>query len=205
MTGSQADLQDYYEQEAQRRLRKAPRGRRLDVRAQFLELLADEGRRSILELGAGPGLDGQAFLSAGHRFVGLDLAHGNGLLAADIGVRVIQASVVALPIRPSSFDAGWSLSTLMHLDASEAARSADEFVDALRPGSPFIIGVWGSESDVTEVDAERIPGSSRPFHLRSLDHNRRLLSKRAELEHAECWEAADGQWDYQVFHLRRPA
>ena len=151
-----ADLRRYYETEAELRRRRGPvrRGLRREVRAEFLDLLAAERRHSVLELGAGPGRDGEAFAAAGHHHVGLDLAHGNGRLAAEVGLTVVQASITAAPVRPGSFDAGWSMSTLMHLPPFDAGVALGELVGALRPGSPAVLGQWGREQEEEAVVAD---------------------------------------------------
>ena len=183
-------------------MRRAPRGRRVGLRDEFVELLAREGRRSVLDLGSGPAGDGVAFRAAGHDYVGVDLAHANARLAAEVGLPVVQGSMTTLPFRSSSFDAGWSLSALMHLDEAEASAAAGEIRRVLRPSAPFVVGLWGRESEVSLVDRERIPGSSRPFRLRSFERNRGLVSLVGELEMAARWEGASEDWDYQIYRIR---
>lgn len=176
------DVRNYYENEARLRERQPVRGRSVELRDEFLHLLQREGRTSVLDFGAGPGRDGEAFLAAGHRFVGVDLAHGNARLAAEAHLRVIQGSLTALPARSSAFDAGWSLSTLMHLDEAEAALAVDEMFRTLRPFAPFVVGVWGRESEALVTSSSGTSGYRRPFHLRSFERNGRLLTSRADLE-----------------------
>lgn len=203
MSEAHTDLKDYYENEARLRLRRPLRGRRVELRDEYLDLLRREGRSSVLDLGAGPGRDGEAFRDAGHRFVGVDLAHGNGRLAAELGLPVIQGSILALPIATSSFDAGWSLSTLMHLDEEHAGRALAEMIGALRPGAPLLVGLWGREVEGSVVNDTDIAGSRRPFHLRSRERNRRLVTAHGDLERADRWDAASDDWDYHVFWLRK--
>ncbi|MFT5531457.1 MAG: hypothetical protein ACI91O_001481 [Candidatus Poriferisodalaceae bacterium] len=66
------------------------KGRRVELRDAFIELLQREGRSSVLDLGAGPSGDGQGFIDGGVRYVGIDLAHGNGVLAAESGIRLFR-------------------------------------------------------------------------------------------------------------------
>lgn len=115
MDSVQQSLRAYYEEEARLRLRKPVTGRRVELRDEFLTLLRAEGRRSVVDFGAGPGRDGEALVIEGLDYVGLDLANANGVLAAERGITVVQGSVDAPPIRAESFDAGWSMSTLMHI------------------------------------------------------------------------------------------
>lgn len=199
--GQHADLRDYYENEARLGLRGPLRGRRLELRNEFVDMLGREQRTLVGDFGAGPGRDGEGFQAAGHRFVGVDLAVGNARLAAEAGVWVIPGSVTALPIRSAMFDAGWSMSTLMHLDRDDSRRAVEEMLRTLHIGAPLLIGMWGGEVEDSIFDSHRIKGSRRPFHLRSFDRNRQLLSTVGEVEQAQRWEYASGE-DYHVYQLR---
>ena len=81
----QADLRSFYEEEARQGLRGPLKGERVELRTRCLDLLKKEARVSVVDLGSGPGRDASAFLEAGHTYVGIDLAHGNGVLAARDG------------------------------------------------------------------------------------------------------------------------
>lgn len=202
MSSRHADLRDYYEKEAARGLRVGPRDRRVELRTAFVALLQGEGRDTVIDFGAGPGLDGAGFEAADIAYVGLDLAHGNGRLAAADGRFVLQGSITTVPIAPGTFDAGWSMSTLMHLDDTDATLAVEQMCAALRPGAPFLLGMWGREDEGDVFYSEAIPDATRPFHLRSFVRNDALLAAHATIEHAEQWDVAEAPWDYHVFRLR---
>lgn len=202
MAENWSDLRRFYEDEAALRRRKSPAGRRVDLRQRFIRLLADEGRGSVLDFGAGPGGDGSAFVDAGLRYVGVDLAHGNGRLAAEAGLRVVQGSITATPVRSGWFDAGWSFSTLMHLDRANTVVALEEMVRALGPGAPLLLGLWGSEVERLHLDDMAIPGAVRPFHDRSMATNRSLIGATVDIRSEDRWESATEGADYQVFWCR---
>ncbi len=199
------DLRSFYEEEARLGIRSTPKGRRVELQARYIELLQAEGRRSVIDFGAGPGIDGPAFLAAGLDFVGVDLANGNGVVARDKGLTVVQGSVTNPPFRPGAFDAGWSMSTLMHLTTDEVEPALAAMVAVLKPGAPLLIGTWGGrDEELVVVDERKIEGQRRDFNLRLYDQNRRLFAAVCSIEHEERWESAGGEtWeDYQVFRLR---
>ena len=204
MTRPHADLEDYYEKEARLRKRGSPREARVRLRDEYLALLDAEGRRTVVDFGAGPGQDGDGLEAAGFCYVGLDLAHGNGVLAAERGITTIQGSITAVPFGPASFDAGWSMSTLMHLDAADAALAVAEMVATLTPGAPFLFGMWGCETGASVTQSDGVPGATRPFHVRTFDHNRTLLIEHGDVDRADRWVGASGEWDYHVLQLRAP-
>ncbi len=65
--------------------------------AEFADSIRAEGRRSVIDVGAGPATDAPAFLDAGVEYVGIDLAVANGVLANESGATVVAASLFDLP------------------------------------------------------------------------------------------------------------
>lgn len=195
------ELRAFYEHEAEQRTRRALRGMRVERRNAFIDLLVRERRSSVLDAGAGPGLDGAGFRAAGLRFVGIDLAIGNAKLASESGLVVVPGSILALPMRPRTFAAGWSFSTLMHLPADDAGLAIGEILAVLEPGGPLAIGLWGSEAEEVTVDEGWPGGARRPFHHRSFEHNRAVAAARGEVEAAERLTIPEHS-DYHLFLLR---
>jgi len=175
--------------------------RRVAVVDEFLSLMQAERRRSVVEFGAGPGLDGARFVDAGHRYVGVDLAHGNALLAAERNVTVVQADIAALPFAPGAFDAGWSMSTLMHVPEADVSATVSELVRLLRPGAPLFVGLWGGDQGQI-VSEQGVDGQRRMFSLRSPGRNRELLAASAPIEWSTTWDLGPDHWSYQLFRLR---
>lgn len=200
MSDRQAELRDYYEEEARQGLRRELRGRRSELRDAFIELLHSEQRSSVVDFGAGPGRDGEGFCAAGIQFVGLDLAHANGTLAATRDLTVLQGSVMAPPLRARSFDAGWCMSTLMHLTVAEADVAIRAMADVLTPGAPMLIGVWGGDGQ--EERESNIDGFDRQFSLRTPEENQAIFSQAGTIDRRETWDAMTHGWHYQVFQLR---
>ncbi|MCP3988061.1 MAG: methyltransferase domain-containing protein [Actinomycetia bacterium] len=202
MSDVQADLRSYYEEEARLGLRlgRPPKGPRAEFLQEFLTLLEQEKRHSVLDFGAGPARDGQAFVDAGHPYVGLDLAHGNGILAAEAGISVIQGSIAAPPFRPGSFDAGWSMSTLMHIPEDDTAATLAAMATPLRPGAPLAVGLWGGE--LGEVNETNLAGHRRLFSLRPFASNQEILATCGSIERASLWDIGPAGWEYHTFVVR---
>jgi SAM-dependent methyltransferase len=201
MDVARQNLRAYYEEEARLRLRKPVAGSRVELRDDFVTLLNAESRQSVVDFGAGPGRDGEAFVAAGLDFVGLDLAHANTVLAAERGVSVVQGSIDAPPFRQGTFDAGWSMSTLMHIPTDDVPETLTAMIKSLRPGAPLFVGVWGG--DQGDIIGEfGLDGHQRFFSLRPLDVNLELFAACGEVERATTWDLGPDEWQYQVFQLR---
>lgn len=198
------ELRAFYEHEAAARTRGAAVGRRVDAVEAFATLLADEGRTSVLDVGAGPATDARAFAERSICYVGVDLAVANGAIALERGREVIAASMFDLPLRPDSIDAGWSMSTLMHVPAGDVGRVMAEIRRPLVAGAPLGIGMWGGAG--CDLWSERDDsGARRLFSLRTADQNRSLLAVHGSIERWEVWDVGPDGWEYHFAVLRTGA
>jgi SAM-dependent methyltransferase len=179
-----ANFLAYYDAEAaDRALRPIPPWR-TDARTQFLARLADEQWRSVLEVGCGPGRDGVAITAAGFRYTGTDLSPGMVGAARAAGLEAHVASATDLPFDDDTFDAAWSMSTLMHLDDSELEAALSEITRVLVPGGLFAVGMWGA-SELTVgpmAEPDQDYGPPRYFHRRTDTMVRERLDGHGEVE-----------------------
>ena len=198
-------LRRYYEAEAAGRLRPEHGDRRRAVREAFLELVTQEGCRSIVDVGAGPAVEGSAFVDAGLAYVGVDLAVGNALIAVERGLTLIPASLFELPFPAAAFDCGWSMSTLQHVPDARFHEAMREIVRVLRPGAPLGLGLWGGHERVL-ASTQASSGLTLPRHftLRSHERTTAMLSEHGSLERFDTFPDGDSDWEYQVAALRTP-
>jgi len=201
MAGLEHDLSMYYDQEASDRARRQPDPRRLERRRAFIELVRDEGRASVLEIGVGPGHDAVAFAESGVSPVGVDLSIAHARLARSNGVASMRASVLALPFRAHCFDIGWTMSTLLHVPDRDFDQAMSELIRVLRPGSPLAIGLWGGFDGEGPNGFDRID-PPRFFSHRSHERARAMLARHGEIEQFDTWPDDRSTWEYQFIVLR---
>jgi SAM-dependent methyltransferase len=96
---------------------------------------------SVLEVGCGAGHDGR-LIRAGLAYTGVDLSAVGVGLCAGLSLHAVQASAINLPFRNRSFDAGWTMSTLMHLPGNDINVALNELGRVIRPGGLLEVGVW---------------------------------------------------------------
>ena len=198
MTGHDADLVAYYDNEVGERASRRLSPQRLAGRSDFLELLAREGRRSIVEVGAGGGRDGRAFVSAGLDYRGVDLSPGSVKTCRSFGLDVEVGSALDLPYDDASFDAGWTMSTLLHIDDLDTALA--ELVRVIRPGGPLAIGTWGAETDRAALLDEDNGYGPRYFTVRSDPTLRAALTRHGTLE---TWRTHPGDGEHYQWAILR--
>jgi SAM-dependent methyltransferase len=196
-------LAEYYDREGEARLREPLDGRRVAARSRFIELLDEESRRDLLEVGSGPGRDALAFADAGIHVVAVDRSLGHVRLAAAQSIRAVQASVLHLPVRRATFAAGWTMSTLVHVPDRRLDDAVRSITAALRPGAPLAIGLWGGFDHEGWLPArDGLP--SRFFSLRSHDRARAMLARHGTLDEFTTWPDDRSTWQYQLAILRTP-
>lgn len=200
MAGLEADLRAYYDQEAHERVSRAVDSVRVEQRRLFADQLLSEGRRSLLEIGVGPGRDAVAFGAGNLDVVGIDLSLEHARLASAAGVPALQASLFSLPFPTAHFDAGWSMSTLLHVSDAQFDEAMRSITAVLRPQAPLAIGLWGGLDRESISDFDRI-SPPRFFSLRSHDRLQEMLGRHGRIERFETWDR-DSEWHYQFVVLR---
>jgi SAM-dependent methyltransferase len=179
-----ANFVTYYDAEsADRSLRPVPEWRTA-AQEEFLARLADERRRTVLEVGCGPGRDGAAIAAAGFEYTGTDLSPGMVEVARTAGLDARVASATSLPFDDNSFDAAWSMSMLMHLDDAELDLALAQISRVLVPGALFAAGMWGASELAVEHLSEpgQDYGPPRYFHRRTDGMVRERLGRHGDIE-----------------------
>ena len=171
-------------------------------------MLAEEHRTTLLEVGVGPGRDAIAFRAAGVVTTGVDLSAEHVRLARAAGIDAIQASVFDLPFPDHSFDAVWTMSTLLHIPDGAFDVAIAETVRVARPGAPIAIGLWGGPDSEGPSERDTIQ-PPRFFSFRSDERLQAMIRPYGEVERFETWTEPDTDGlHYQWLDLRavaRPA
>jgi SAM-dependent methyltransferase len=179
-------LRRFYDVElAERESRPLGDGRQRHLEA-FVDLCVREGRTRVVEVGCGAGRDGKPMAEAGLAYSGVDLSSTGVAICRRLGLDAVQASATGLPFPDDAFDAGWSMSTLMHLPGDGMERALAELGRVLVPGGLLEVGVWGKD-----VDGERFDSGGRYFRQRTDDDLRRLLGAVGEVLAFETWDHLD--------------
>lgn len=201
-----SDLIAYYEQEVAVGRRTELPDHRVRVHDRFVALLRAEGRSSVVDLGSGPGLDTERFVARGFDAVGVDLAPANAVAMGERGLRGVAASLFSPPFQPASFDAAWTMSTLVHVPDDRFDDALAAIIALVPIGAPIAVGTWGG------FDFEGVSefGDIRPyrfFALRNHDRLERMLAAHGDIERFETSrpnpESDWSDWEYQFALLRR--
>ncbi|MFW2382336.1 MAG: class I SAM-dependent methyltransferase [Acidimicrobiales bacterium] len=204
MNELERDLARFYDQQAPvREARAVPTERQRD-RDLFAGVLMDENRSVLVDVGAGAGHDGAALRQNGFTVVAVDLSTASSKLCRAKGLFALAGSGRDLPLHDHSFDAAYSMSTLLHMPDVVFKRAMEEMVRVVRPGSPVAIGVWGGvDLETTQRDDTFEP--RRQYWYRSDEALQSLLTPHGAIEQFHTWESSLDDLHYQFCILRTPS
>jgi SAM-dependent methyltransferase len=196
MTHLEDQLRRYYELEmAERRLR--PLGKHREARvAEFVQLCRRRGLTSVVEVGCGAARDGRVLAASGLAYKGLDLSPASIRVCRGVGLDAHEGSALALPFQDDEFDAGWSMSTLMHLAGDDLTTALAELQRVVRPGGLLEVGVWGAEEAREWFDA-----GGRYFKSRTDTELQSTLSRFGEVTAFDTWSRLENGDHYQWVRL----
>lgn len=195
-------LQQAYDRNAPERDQSRMAPWKFEQRQQYLQVLLEEDKNRILELGAGPGRDGSYFQE--HRFevVCTDLSEEMVRLCLDKGLDARQMDFYALDFPDGSFDSVYAMNCLLHVPKSELAGVLDEISRVLVPGGLFFMGMYGGESS-EGVWADDQYEPKRFFAMYSDDELQETVGRKFKIEEFLTVPQGDGAPHHQSLLLRK--
>ncbi|MEO8329211.1 MAG: class I SAM-dependent methyltransferase [Candidatus Nanopelagicales bacterium] len=201
MNSLERDLAGYYDQDAAQRAQRTIDPERVRRREGFVDLLADEKRSTVLDIGVGPGIDAAALQARGLAVTGVDLSLQHTALSRSLGVRALVASALHLPFSDRCFDAAWSMSTLMHIPNRDIDAALVEIKRVMTPGALIALGMWGGNDVENEHEGDTIE-PRRFFSWRSTERVQRMLAALGEIHAMDTWSGDTDPHIYQWFIVR---
>lgn len=117
------------------------------LRREFLELLHAEGRRTLLEIGAGTGPYGLFFQENGLEVICTDLSPAMvaAMRAKGLDARVMDFNDLAFPAE--TFDAVFAMNCLLHVPHAAFGEALASVRRVLKPGGVFFLGQYGGHDE----------------------------------------------------------
>jgi SAM-dependent methyltransferase len=137
------DLRKAYDRQATERDAADIAEWKIRERTDFLSMLKKERKKSLLDIGSGPGRDGLFFLENGLKVTCIDLSPENINLCREKGLTAYVMDMSNMFFPDNSFDAAYSLNSLLHLSKVELPGVLKDIHYILKPGGLFYMGVYG--------------------------------------------------------------
>ena len=197
------DLRQSYDRKAEERDKRELSGWKIEERAYFLSLLQEEGKRRLLEIGAGTGWYGKFFQENGLAVVCTDLSPENVRLCRAKGLTAYAMDFLRLDFPEGSFDAAFALNCLLHVPRQDLPQVLRAIRSVLRPKGLFYLGLYGGTEHEGVWPADRYE-PKRFFCSHTDDQIRKITSEVFELVRFKRI-ALEGEEDlhFQSLILRR--
>lgn len=204
MTGKQvrANLILSYNRQAEQRNKSDMEDWKVIERAGFLTLLKSEQKQSLLEIAAGHGRDSKFFQENGLQVTCVDLSPEMVRLCQQKGLNAHIMDMVDLDFEEGSFEAVYSLNSLLHLPKTELPIVLQNIRRVLKANGLFFLGVYGGYDfeGIWETDSY-VP--KRFFSFHSDEGLRQAVTASFTLLSFKQINSGDGDLHFQSLTLRK--
>jgi len=139
------DLVRAYDRAADERDKNEIAAWKKDLRWKFLNLLEEEGKSRLIDIGAGSGVHGKFFQDQGIDVTCLDLSPANIEKCHQKGLKTYLFNVLELGQIGQSFDCGFALNSLLHIPTRLLPAALANISRVIGPNGLFFWGQYGGE------------------------------------------------------------
>jgi len=163
------NLKNYYNKEAKSRNASTKQDWKIKVRDSFYDLLKQENKKTLLELGAGAGYDSLFFMDKGLQVIAIDLSHEMVNNCKDKHIEAYELDFYNLKSLNRKFDCVWAMNTLLHVPKTDLGDVLNQVDSVLLENGLFYMGVYGGEDTESEYVRSEISETPRFFSYHSMD------------------------------------
>jgi len=173
---------------------------RWPIAERFAAAMQAEGRRRLIEIGAGVGYTSRWFADRGFSVVATDLSEAQVELCRAKGLEAHVADMYDLGFPSASFEAAWGMNCIHHVPNEALPSVLAGIAEVVVPGGPVYLGVWGGvdEEGVPEEDFYQPP---RFFSFRSDESLLEIIGKVFVVEGFETFRPGD-ELDDDPLHMQ---
>ncbi len=176
---------------------------KVEERANFLVLLQQEHKQSLLEIGAGAGKDSQFFNEHGLAVTCIDLAPEMVKLCKQKGLSAHVMDMTRLKFPGESFDAAYALNSLLHIPKIELPIVLENIREILKPTGLFYLGVYGGE-DFEGIWEPDWYNPKRFFSLHADENIQKMTAEVFNLLSFKSMKVGKNNSHFQSLILRKP-
>ena len=197
-----SNLIESYNNHARERDAYAVDAWKVEERANFLSLLRQEHKQSLLEIGAGAGKDSKFFHDQGLAVTCIDLSPEMVKLCRQKGLAAHVMDMTRLDFPPNSFDAVYSLNSLLHIPKVEFPIVLENVKKVLKPTGLFYLGVYGGEEfeGIWELDSYT---PKRFFSFHADENIQKITSEVFDLLSFKPLNVSSNNLHFQALILRK--
>lgn len=161
------NLRRYYNQEAELRNKSDKADWKIKIRVDFCNLIKQEHKKTLLELGAGAGYDSQFFMNNGLEVIAVDLSSEMVRKCKEKAVEAYELDFYNLSSLNKRFDCIWAMNTLLHVPKADLCEVLKGINLVLKEDGLFYMGVYGGEDFEGEYVKNEVSNAPRIFSYHS--------------------------------------
>ena len=139
-------LVEVYEKYAHERASYSPDEFKVEERSEFLKFLRGERRKTLLEIGCGPGQDAQFFQAQGFRVLAVDNTPMMVKLTTEKGIPAQVLDCYNLDEITEHFDAIYTMNCLLHIPKRDFDQVLRLISERLNKNGLMYLGIWGDQN-----------------------------------------------------------
>lgn len=174
---------------------------KLKPRESFLNLLLNEGKLTLLDIGSGTGRDGKFFTDNHIDVIAVDLSDEMVRLCQEKGIESYQLDFYNLQQLGKKFDAVWSMNSLLHVEKANLNLVLEKIRNVLNPDGLFYMGVYGGD-DSEGIWQDDVYTPHRFFSFYTDDNIKKVVSNYFEVISFERIETG-GKYHFQSIVMRK--
>ena len=198
-----SNLRQFYNADAGGRNDRKQHDFKIVRRSAFCDLVLGEKKKTLLELGAGPGHDSQFFAEQGLDVTAVDLSPEMVKLCKEKGINAHELDFYNLDALGKKFDCAWSMNSLLHVPKSDLPEVLQSISDALNDNGLFYMGVWGGRDSEHIYTLGEVCETPRFFSFFTKEKLRDELQNVFEIVSFEQIDNAHDGTDFQSVILRK--
>lgn len=154
---------------------------KLELRDDFLSLVKEENKTSLLEIGPGAGKDSLFFQENGLNVKCVDLSPELVKICQQKGLDAHVMDMTALSFPEESFDVVYALNSLLHIPKKDLPTVLKNIQTVLKPNGLFYMGVYGSENESEHIWENDSYTPKRFFAFYSDEHLQEITGQYFEV------------------------
>jgi SAM-dependent methyltransferase len=197
------ELRQSYDRMVEERDKKELAAWKVEERQQFLSLLQKEGKKKLLEIGAGTGVHGKFFQDGGLKVICTDLSPEMVKRCRQKGLFAYDMDFLNLKFPVGSFEAVYAMNCLLHVSRRDLPRVLEAIRGLLQSDGLFYWGQYGgTEREGTWPEDHYQP--KRFFSFLTDDQIREIATRLFELvSFQQVQLEGDAGFHFQSLVLRR--
>lgn len=175
-----------------------------EIRDDFVNRLNSEGKKTILDMGAGSGKDALYFSELGFEVMAIDIADKMVEKCLEKGIDAKLCDLYDVKTLNKKFEAIYSMNVMLHVPRIDLDMVLSNIVEIMKKDGLFFYGVYSKGDDAEEyIVTENNLGLPRMFSFLSDETILKVIGKYFKIVEFKKYQCKDPGFYFQALMLRK--